>query len=165
MFRRRPDVMRSGNPLHPVVACGPLAAWLTADHDKSLYSCGKGSPFERFLTLDGMFLFYDAPFSSLTFMHYVEDRFRGQLPVDPYNSTPRTIRVREASGREGSVRVYLFSAAARDRRAFGRVEEALRAGGRLRTIRVGNTRLMTVRAYDVVECARDLIERGPGVYT
>ena len=60
-------------------------AWLTADHEKALHSCGKGSPFERFLTLEGKFLFLDAPYSSLTFMHYVEDQFRERLPVALYD--------------------------------------------------------------------------------
>jgi aminoglycoside 3-N-acetyltransferase len=165
VFRRRPEVMRSASPLHPVLACGPLAAWLTADHDKSPYSCGKGSPFERFLTLGGVFLFYDAPFSSLTFMHYVEDRFRDRLPVDPYDPAPAAIRVRDVAGRESSVRQYFFSGAARGRRAFGRVERALLAAGCLRTTRVGNSRVMAVRASDVVECSKRLIEAGPGVYT
>jgi aminoglycoside 3-N-acetyltransferase len=165
VFRRRTDVSRSGSPLHPVLASGPLAAWLTADHDKSPFSCGKGSPFDRFLALDGIFLFFDAPFSSLTFMHYVEDRFRERLPVDPYDPVPAVVRVKDASGREARVRQYFFSASARERRAFGRVERALDADRLIRTMRVGNTRLMTVRARDVVECSRRLIEQGPGVYT
>ncbi len=165
VFRRRADVSRSASPLHPVLACGPLSAWLTTDHDKSPFSCGKGSPFERFLALDGIFLFFDAPFSSLTFMHYVEDRFRERLPVDPYDPVPAVVRVKDASGREARVRQYFFSASARERRAFERVEQALEKDGLIRTKRVGNTRLMIVRARDVVECSRRLIEHGPGVYT
>jgi aminoglycoside 3-N-acetyltransferase len=164
VFRRRADVVRSLSPLHPVLACGPLAAWLTADHDKATYSCGRGTPFERFLNLDGVFLFYDAPYSSLTFMHYVEDLYRERLPVDPYDPAPATIRIKDASGRERDVRHYFFSAAARERRQFTRVEQALIERGQLQTARVGNTRVLSARARDVVECSRQLIEHGPGVY-
>ena len=36
-FRRRSNVVRSANPLHPVLAQGPLATWLTLDHEHISY--------------------------------------------------------------------------------------------------------------------------------
>ena len=165
VFRRREGVLRSLNPLHPVLACGPLAAWLIADHEKCAYSCGKGSPFERFLNLDGMLLFFDAPYSSLTFMHYVEDRFRDQLPVELYDPQPVTLRIKEACGRERQVRQFVFSQAARARRHFAPIERALRREGMIQTLRIGNTRLLSVSARSVVDCAGLLIRQGAGFYT
>ena len=103
VFRRRCDVVRSLNPLHPILACGPLAVWLTLDHEKTAYSCGKGTPFERFLQLEGKFLFIDAPYSSLTFMHYAEDYFRARLPLALYDPTPATLRIRDSAGAEFTV--------------------------------------------------------------
>jgi aminoglycoside N3'-acetyltransferase len=164
MFRRRADAHRSLSPLHPVVAHGPLAAWLVADHDKSAYSCGKGTPFERFLDLGGKFLFFDAPYGSLTFMHYVEHMFRDRLPVDLYDAAPLCIRVRDAAGREFPVRQFVFSEAARTRRHFTPIEERLRTDGLLREVRVGNTQLLSVAASDVVDCATRLIDQGTGFY-
>jgi len=165
IFRRRPDVLRSLSPFHPVLAYGPLAAWLTADHEKCLYSCGKGSPFERFLSLDGKFLFFDAPFSSLTFMHYVEDHFRARLPVELYHREAATLRAKEASGREVTVRHFYFSEAARRRRHFAPLETALLRDGLMRTATVGNTRMSSVTARSVVDCATRLLDEGPGLYT
>lgn len=164
VFRRREGVLRSLNPFHPVLASGPLAAWLTADHQQCAYSCGKGSPFERFLNLDGKFLFFNAPFSSLTFMHYVEDRFRRQLPVELYDPEAATLRVKEPSGRELAVRQFFFSEAARARRNFAPIEQSVLREGSMRTARVGNTRLMSVSARSVVECAGRLVEQGDGFY-
>jgi aminoglycoside 3-N-acetyltransferase len=164
VFRRRGGVLRSENPLHPVLAAGPLAAWLVADHEKCAHSCGKGSPFERFLHLDGKFLFFDAPYSSLTFMHYVEDLFRDQLPVALYHATPATLRVRDRTGREMLVRQYFFSDEARARRNFGTVEAALVAKGLLRSKRVGNTRLLCVGARDLVDCAAGVVREGTGFF-
>ena len=43
IFRRRPGVLRSANPLHPVLALGPRANWVIAGHDQVPYSCGRGS--------------------------------------------------------------------------------------------------------------------------
>jgi aminoglycoside 3-N-acetyltransferase len=165
VFRRRADVLRSLNPLHPILACGPLAAWLIADHEKSPYSCGKGSPFGRFLRHDGKFLFYDAPYSSLTFMHYIEDLFRERLPVALYDPEAVALRVRDASGRELRVRQFFFSREARARRNFTTIEQALLRDGRLQTARIGNTRLLSVSARSVVECASRLTEQGTGFYT
>jgi aminoglycoside 3-N-acetyltransferase len=164
VFRRRTNVARSLNPLHPVVACGPLAAWLTADHDKTLYSCGKGSPFERFLHLNGKFLFFDAPYGSLTFMHYVEDLFRSRLAFELYHPEPVTLRVRDAAGYELAVRQCFFSAEARARRNFTTVERKLRQDGHFQSARVGNSRLLTVGARSVVDCASRLMEQGQGFY-
>jgi aminoglycoside 3-N-acetyltransferase len=164
VFRRREGVRRSLSPFHPILACGPLAAWLTADHDKCVYSCGKGSPFERFLSLDGAFLFFDAPYSSLTFMHYVEDQLRERLPVALYSSEPVSVRVKDHSGREGQVRHYFFSEDARARRHFSPIEEGLLRDRVMRTRRIGNTRLLCVKAREVVECAGRLVEQGSGFY-
>jgi aminoglycoside 3-N-acetyltransferase len=165
VFRRRSGVLRSLNPLHPVLACGPLAAWLVADHEQCARSCGKGSPFERFLNLQGKFLFFDAKFSSLTFMHYVEDRFSSQSPVQLYHPTAAVVRVKDPTGRELRVRQLFFSEAARLRRNFAPVEQRLLSDGSLRRARVGNTRLLSVSAHDVLNCAGLLIEHGQGIYT
>jgi aminoglycoside 3-N-acetyltransferase len=164
MFRRRADVVRSLSPLHPVVAHGPLATWLVADHDAALRSCGKGTPFDRFLSLNGKLLFFDAPYSSMTFMHYVEDVCRERLPVELYDPTPMTIRVRDDAGGEREVPHLVFSASARARRHFAPIEAGLRRDGALRVARVGNTRLMCVSAHDVVTCALRLVDEGPGFY-
>jgi aminoglycoside 3-N-acetyltransferase len=164
IFRRRPDVRRSLSPFHPVLAHGPLAAWLVADHDKCLWSCGKGSPFERFLQLDGVFLFYDASYTSLTFMHYVEDCFRERLPVPLYGPEGAVLRVTDVSGRETTVRHAFFSEAARARRNFSAIEHVLLREGALRTARIGNTRLLSVRARSVLDVARRLVDQGTGFY-
>ena len=164
LFRRREGVVRSLSPLHPVLAHGPLAAWLAADHDTALRSCGRGTPFERFLSLEGTLLFVDAPYSSMTFAHYIEDACRDRLPVELYDPTPRTIRIRDDAG-EREVRHLVFSAAARARRHFAPIEAALRRDGALRVERVGNSRLLRVAARDVLNCALRLVEEGTGFYS
>jgi aminoglycoside 3-N-acetyltransferase len=164
VFRRRDNVLRSLSPLHPVLACGPLAAWFVADHDKTPWSCGKGSPFDRFLQVGGKFLFFDAPYSSMTFMHFVEDAFREQLPVPLYDATPALVRARDGAGRDLQVRQFFFSQEARQRRYFRPIEEQLTRDGRLKARRVGNTRLLSVSASAVVECASGLVASGRGFY-
>ena len=74
IFRRNKDVVRSLNPAHPILAFGPDAKWIVSDHDKTMYSCGKDSPFEKLLELDAKALFFDVPFRTMTFFHYLEDK-------------------------------------------------------------------------------------------
>jgi aminoglycoside 3-N-acetyltransferase len=164
VFRRRPDVHRSASPLHPVLAAGPLAAWLTSDHDVLPHSCGPGTPFERFLNLDGVFVFLDAPFSSLTFMHYVEHLHRHTLPAGLYHAEAAVVKLVDLSGHERLVRQFYFSKAARAHRSFAAVERALVEEGTMRTARVGGSRLLRVRAKDVVAAADRLVARGEALY-
>lgn len=164
LFRRRGDVARSLSPLHPVLVHGPLSAWLVSDHETALRSCGKGTPFERFLSLKGKLLFFDAPFASMTFVHYVEDTCSNRLPVPLYDAAPLAIRVRDGAGCEREVRHLVFSAAARARRHFGPIEAGLLRSGALRVKRVGNSRLQCVKAQDVLDCAVRLVEEGTGFY-
>lgn len=163
-FRRRSGVVRSCNPLHPVLAQGSLATWLTADHEHAAYSCGKGTPFERFLSLNGKFLFFDASYGYLTFMHYVEDLFQDRLPVPLYDPAPVSLRFIDVDGEERTVRQYFFSQAARDRRHFDPIEQALRQQGAMRSGKIGGSRLLCVAAEDIVSAARELLDRGIGFY-
>ena len=163
-FRRMPDVRRSLNPFHPVLVCGPKAAWLVTDHDKGAYSCGKGSPFERLLKMDAAVLFLDAPFRSLTFMHYVEHMFKDRLPVPLYTDAPGRMAVRDLAGREREVAQYYFHPAARARRRFEDLETELTRRGSLKRRRIGNTELRLVTLRDVVEGATHLMNEGGGLY-
>ncbi len=163
-FRRRAGVLRSANPLHPITAHGPLATWLTGDHDLSAYSCGRGTPFERFVSLDGKLLFYDASYNSMTFMHYVEDHFRTRLPVALYDDKPVALTIRHPDGRERELRQYFFSAEARERRHFAPVEQALRDSGALHEATLGRSRLLCVDAREVLAAAGALLEAGTGFY-
>lgn len=164
IFRRQADVKRSLSPLHPVLAQGPLAAWLVADHEQFERSCGPGTPFERLLNLDAKFLFFDAPYRSLTFMHYVEDHYRERLPVELYVPEVVRLRTRDEAGRERTVSQRIFSAAARDRRHFAPIEAMLSSDGRLRRGRIGNSELLCVRAADVLDCVGMLLASGTGIY-
>jgi hypothetical protein len=75
IFRQTPGVVRSLNPAHPVLAWGPAASWLIAGHEHTLYSCGKGSPFEKLVQLQAKALLFDVLLRHLTFFHYVQDLF------------------------------------------------------------------------------------------
>ena len=163
-FRRRPNVIRSANPLHPILASGPLAKWLTIDHELLSYSCGRRSPFARFSKIGGKFLFFDAVFRSLTFVHYIEDKYRNDLPVALYDEQPAKLRVKLDSGVTRDLKQYLFGASAREQRDFAVIEDSMRALGRLKEDKAGNTKLLFCTAEDVEKTADELMANGKGFY-
>ncbi len=164
-FRRRPTVLRSANPLHPVLAEGPMAKWLVADHEFLNYSCGRRSPLARFEKLDGKVLFFDAAFRTFTFVHLIEHRSKDQLPVALYEPQPARITMRLANGKEVQSRQFLFSAEARERRNFETIENTLIANEKLKQIKVGNSRIIFTTVKDVVTTANELLTSSIGFYS
>jgi aminoglycoside 3-N-acetyltransferase len=158
MFRRREGTLRSLHPTHPVLAVGKDAAWITADHDRCLYPCGPGSPFEKFRTLGGKILFYDVGFEAITFFHYVEHLHKDRLPFPVYDERLFSIEAIDATGQSRTVRTYAFNKAV-PRRADKLAAEVERQG-KLTRYRVGNSRLLLTTAEDVVTCQTAMVEAG-----
>lgn len=96
-LRNWPGAVRSDHPDAGVVAIGPMAEWLTADHPFQ-YGYGPGSPFDKFVQRDGRVLMIGAPLDTITVLHYAEHL--ANLP------DKRVHRYRRLMAREGdSVRV------------------------------------------------------------
>ena len=158
MFRRREGTFRSLHPTHPVLAYGKDAEWLVADHERCLYPCGSGSPFEKFHRLKGKLLFFDVPFHSITFFHYVEDLLKERLPFPVYHDRLFSAPAVDANGENHVIQTYAFN---RDvRRMAGKLEAEMARQGKIRRGRVGNSRFCLVTAEDVVACFTALVETG-----
>ena len=84
VFRRSPGVVRSLSATHPLLAWGNRAEDFVAGHQDSDRPFGPDSPFARLLERDALILGIDAPFSSFTFTHFVEDYLADTLPVALY---------------------------------------------------------------------------------
>ena len=69
-FRRRPGVVRSLHPTHPVLVYGPAAEAMVSGHEDCMYPCGPGSPYEKFMELNGRVLFYGVTEFHFTFHHF-----------------------------------------------------------------------------------------------
>ncbi len=158
IFRRRPGVERSLHPTHPVLALGKDSARLTTGHESCATPCGAGTPFEKFLQLDGKILFYDVPFGAITFFHYVEDVTKELLPFNVYHDKPFFIKAFDERKQEHIVEVYAFNPAV-TRNAY-MVEEEMKQQGLVKYGKVGNSRLILVNAKDVLRCQTEMIKAG-----
>jgi aminoglycoside N3'-acetyltransferase len=163
-FRRRPGVLRSLHPTHPILALGPKAEWLVAGHEDCPYPCGAGSPFGKFLALGGKILFFGVTEYHFTFHHYLEDMIRDRLPFELYEGQPFAAKVIDAQGAARTVSVYAFTKEAISRRRVGVLFDELTRRGRLLRSRIGNTQMVLMAAASTVECTRELADRGVYFY-
>lgn len=163
-FRRRPGVLRSLHPTHPVLVHGPDAAGFVAGHEDCVHPCGPGTPFERLVERDGIVAFFDVPFATFTFFHHLEHRVKDDLPFPLYTDVPHVVPVIDQDGQARTVTTYVFAPEAIGRRRFELLEQALRERGLIRSRRIGNTRVEAVRVREVVACVEEMRRAGRYFY-
>ena len=163
-FRRRKDVLRSLSPTHPVLACGPKAEWIVRNHEQCLAPCGPGTPFEKLALLNGKVLFFDTPFASFTFFHYLEDLVKDKLPFPLYCDEPFAVEVVDHEGRRSVVRTLVFSPSAIQKRRFGILETEFWNKGLIKTARIGNSKILSIEVQSAITCALKMFERGRYFY-
>jgi amino acid adenylation domain-containing protein len=163
IFRHTPGVVRSLNPAHPILAWGPAAPWIIADHEHTRYSCGKGSPFEKLLQMQTKALLFDVSLRSLTFFHYVQDMFRDSAPVNLYEELPVESVVIDATGNTKSAKTYVFSSALR-RHWSPHLRQALIQRKLINRQKIGNTQLTVLNLQEVVDCAQHMVRAGQSLW-
>lgn len=163
-FRRRPNVLRSLHPTHPMLACGPDAEWIVADHELCRYPCGPGTPFEKLVSLDAKAVFFNVPFDNFTFFHNLEHLVSSELPFELYTDEPFEVPVIDKSGESKTVTTFVFSLDAIRRRQFHVLEGEMRRRRMIRKGRVGNSYILSARLRDSIECVLDMSRRGRYFY-
>lgn len=158
MFRRSEGVKRSLHPTHPVLVYGKDSSILTTDHEKCIYPCGAGSPFDKFRQFKGKILFYDVSCQAITFFHYVEDLIKDKIPVPVYGEELFNVKCIDENDHEIEVTTYTFN---KDLiRNSSKLEEEMESRGLIKRGRVGNSDLTLLEAEDVVTCMTEMVESG-----
>lgn len=163
-FRRRPGVVRSLHPTHPVLALGAPAREMISGHEDCRHPCGPGTPFARLAERDGVVAFFDVPFATFTFFHYLEHLVHADLPFPIYTAEPFVVPVIDEHGATRQVTTHVFTLEAIRRRRFDAFERALRQRGLVRRQRIGNTVLELVRAREVVAYVEEMRRAGQYFY-
>jgi aminoglycoside 3-N-acetyltransferase len=164
LFRRRPGVLRSLHPTHPMLAYGPKAEWIVAGHEDCLYPCGPGTPFEKLALLNGKILFYYVGFVYLTFFHYLEHLVHKRLPFPLYTDKPLDVLVIDRDRNERIVKTYVFTPEVIKRRRFKDLEREFWRRGVIKKTRVGATPLLLVETAEMIACTEDMVRRGAFFY-
>ena len=164
-FRRRQGVLRSLHPTHPVLAFGSKAEWIVAGHEKSLYPCASGTPYEKLALLNGKVLFFDVSFYNFTFFHYLEELVKDRLSFSLYFEMPYDVPVIDAKGRPSIVRTYAYHPDAIRKRRPQILKAQLEKRGLIRKARIGNSRLMLVETDLVISCVQEMAKNRIFFYT
>lgn len=160
VFRRGQGVIRSLNPAHPVLAWGERAGWFVDGHDQAEYSFGRGSPFDKLLGIKGKLLCIDAPFSTITFTHYLEDRISHALPFNLYETEPMLGIIIDSDGVEHEVPTRVLSETANSLRREDRLIQALDAERLIQRFRIGNTRFLLIECEAMTQCVDRMFSEG-----
>jgi len=148
VFRRSENVHRSLSVTHPLLAWGRDAEVFLAGHEKAQAPFGMESPFARLLERNALIVGFDAPFSSFTYTHFVEDQLASTLPCELYEPGLYTGAVIDSSGERLDCAVKVISAQANRLRRESRLVAHLEQAGVLHRARIGNTRLTWIRAAE-----------------
>ncbi len=158
LFRRREGTLRSLHPTHPVLASGPDAAAMVADHEQTVFPCGAGSPLEKLHQMGGKILFVDVSFAAITFFHYLEDLFKDKVAADVYEDREFVANVKDEAGKERQVKTLAFKRGlVRDTQSL---YDELQQSGDVRSGSIGTTTLELVDCEAVVAAMQRLIEGG-----
>lgn len=104
---------RSVHPTHSVAAWGRHAAWLTEGHHQAPSIFGAGSPWQRFVELDGAkVLGLGVSMGPVTFYHVLEDALGDAFPAAIWEQRSYRLPCRDKHGQSWEVPVRPFTAAA-----------------------------------------------------
>ena len=159
-FRRRPGVLRSLHPTHPILAFGPRAGWIVADHEKCLYPCGLGTPFDKLFQLGGKVLFVDASFFTFTFFHYLEERIKDRIDFSLFFPEPFEVPYIDSDGNRRVMRTYVYTLEANRRRRPQISRDEFDRQRLVKKQRLGNSHLELIGTVDAVRCIDEMAARG-----
>lgn len=164
VFRRRPGVLRSIHPSHPVLAFGPRAEWFVEGHERCSFPCGPGTPFEKLFQTGGKVAFFNVDFSVFTFVHYLEHLVSRKVGIRLYTGEPFDVPVIGRNGESITVRTYAFASEAIRRRRYPVLDRHLRSKGLIRSRRLGASRLLLVDLREIVSAVEDMTAQGVYFY-
>lgn len=150
-LRTWPGAERSNHPTHPLSGVGPGASRVLAEHPL-MRPFGPGSPLWRLWEHDATVLLLGCDHRSSSTIHVAEE-----LAGVPYLKRTRVGRVIE-NGTEREIVVTRPPCS----KGFNVVDAPLREAGKIREARIGEARVMYIRARDVVEAATGLLAKDPG---
>lgn len=98
LFRARPGVVRSTNPIYNVAIKGPGYHESAAAHWNLPYSMDAGSPWYQFMESGGFIVFFGVSIANNSMIHLPEYVMKGEYPRPVFFQRPHELRVRATDG-------------------------------------------------------------------
>lgn len=137
-FLREAATHRSVHPTHSVSAWGRHAQYLTEAHHRAPSIFGEGSPWQRFVGLDGAkVLGLGISMGPVTFYHVLEDAMGERFPEPIWEERTYRLPCLDQDGKRWDVPVRPFAPAVAARRIDHAAREDLRAYFRDEFVRAG----------------------------
>ena len=151
-FRKLPNAVRSRHPTHSWAGIGAEARMILGGHDRT-HPFGEGSPLWKLWERNAWVLLIGVDHRASSMIHVAEE-----VAGVPYLRRVRNARVIKE---DGTIEQVIVRRPGCDF-AFNRIDPVLRrrSGGIFETM-VGNSKLMLMRASDVVEAAVGLLKEDP----
>ena len=160
VFRRSEGVHRSLSATHPLLAWGKDAQDFISGHQHTDRPFGRQSPFAELLERNALILGFDAPFSTFTFTHFVEDHLADSLPTPLYEPELLAGKVVDYDGNESTQWLRVISPLANKQRREERLIAQLESSQVLHSGRIGNTALVWIRTQALLTGAQKLASEG-----
>lgn len=164
LFRRTPGVLRSAHPTHPIACWGAGATSAIEGHHLCGTPCGRGSPFDVLSQKQGKIVLLGTDISVLTFYHYLEELFEGELPTSPFTEEVFELQSKTADGQIVQTRTRLYEPSLSRRRNLHKLVPGLKARGAWREGRVGRLKIAVLQAAGVEAEMREMNQRGVYCY-
>jgi len=171
-FLSFPGVKRSLHPTHSVSAVGRHADYVTSAHHEAASVFGEGSPWQRFIELDGKLLGVGISMGPVTFYHRLEDEMGDAFPLPVKLPETHRLRCRDAAGQLHEVPVRAFGVEYMQRRIDNPSRKDVRDyfwrelvhAGLMHVGEVGAARCWWVQARPFHERLRQLAAEGITIY-
>jgi aminoglycoside 3-N-acetyltransferase len=150
--RHMPGAIRSKHPTHAMAGVGPASAEILAGHENLTSPFGPGTPIWRLWERDALVVLLGVDHRANSMVHVAEE----SLDL-PYLRRTRVAQVVRPGGAIEEVVLRRPGCSA----GFNKLDDILRAGGKLQEAKVGDATVRVARARDVVSAAERLLRDDP----
>jgi aminoglycoside N3'-acetyltransferase len=171
-FRNHPGVHRSLHPTHSICAYGKLAMDITKDHEKCDTTFGKGTPFYKFMEMNGKLVGIGIDLGPVTFYHVIEE-VEHDFPIKTHSKNRVNARLLDYEGNIIKMSVLPLSPELGKIRIDNEANlwirkfftKYLRENGYLYQNRIGKGRSFQIEAKKLYEAQLELSKDGITIYT
>lgn len=107
-FRKMTGVCRSIHPTHSVCAYGKLAKWISKGHERCQSTFGEGTPFQKFIHINGKIIGIGLDIAPISFYHSVEE-LENNFPIKVHCDEKLEVKLLDNNGNIITMKVLPYN--------------------------------------------------------